>query len=99
LIRHITILKFAPDGFDRYDEWTRTIEAYRGAIPGLVGLVHGPDLELVVGQSSGDYVIVSDFADAASLTAYYTHPLHEASKRLSFPRSSQIITVDLALPN
>lgn len=83
MIRHIVMwkLKEVAQGASRAENAVKLkerLEACRDIVPGILRLEVGlaaPGLE-----STYDVVLVSDFADKASLDAYQVHPTHEALK-------------------
>ena len=75
--------------------WITGLELLEGNIPGLLSLVHGPDV--LKTDRSWDHVIVADFQDRNALAVYNTHPLHEAIKPYSLPNVQDLAYVDLEL--
>ena len=53
----------------------RALRALRGVVPSLLQISIGPD---IIGGGNWDVALVADFADAAGLDAYQTHPAHQA---------------------
>ncbi|WP_336632913.1 MULTISPECIES: Dabb family protein [unclassified Microbacterium] len=78
-IRHIVAWKLgSEDAVERAAHAQRITDdllALRGVVPSIIELSVGPD---VVGGGNWDLALVADFADAAALDAYQTHPAHQA---------------------
>lgn len=96
MIRHVVLFRWK-DTFttDIREKWTAGLDAMRGNIPGMLRLVHGPDI-MHAGRS-WDHVIMADFATREDLAVYNTHPLHEAIKPLSLPNVQDLAYVDIEL--
>lgn len=96
MIRHVVMFRwentFTPSIRDR---WIHGLEAMRGNIPGMLSLVHGPDI--LHTARSWDHVIIADFEAAEDIAVYNTHPLHEAIKPLSLPNVRELAYVDFEL--
>jgi hypothetical protein len=77
-IRHVVAWKLATeDPTERAAQARKVSEdlmALRDVVPTIVDIRVGPD---VVGGGNWDVALVADFADAASLDAYVTHPAHQ----------------------
>lgn len=96
MIRHIVMFRWK-DSFtpEIRSQWTSGLDAMRGNIPGMLELVHGPD---VMGtERSWDHVIVADFATQEDIAVYNTHPLHEAIKPFSLPNVQDLAYVDFEI--
>lgn len=61
----------------------RALESMRGKIPGLLNLQVG--VNEVAGADAADVVMIVDFENAAALTVYETHPVHEQVKPIVGP--------------
>ncbi|WP_417373802.1 Dabb family protein [Glutamicibacter protophormiae] len=96
MIRHIVMFRFS-EGFTPQirERWIAGLEAMKGSIPGMLNLVHGPDVMKT--DRSWDHVIVADFHSASDIAVYNTHPLHEAIKPLSLPNVLDLAYVDFEL--
>ena len=96
MIRHIVMFRwkdsFTPDIRAR---WTAGLDAMRDNIPGMLRIVHGPDIMHT--NRSWDHVIMADFATREDIAVYNTHPLHEAIKPLSLPNVQDLAYVDFEL--
>lgn len=96
MIRHIVMFRwqesFTPE---IRAAWIAGLEQMRGRIPGILRLVHGPDVLRT--DRSWDHVIMADFATREDLAVYSTHPLHEAIKPYSLPNVRELAYVDLEL--
>jgi hypothetical protein len=83
MIRHIVMwkLKESAEGASRAENAVKLKEKLEGCRNIVPGILH---LEVGLGgaglDSTYDVVLVSDFADKASLDAYQVHPTHEALK-------------------
>ncbi len=77
-LRHVVAWRLATDDEALRAEQARNISddllALRGVVPEILDLHVGPD---VVGGANWDVALVADFADAAALDAYATHPEHQ----------------------
>ena len=83
MIRHIVMwkLKESAEGASRAENAVKLkekLEGCRNIVPGILHLEVG--LAGAGLDSTYDVVLVSDFADKASLDAYQVHPTHEALK-------------------
>lgn len=98
MIRHVVLFRWK-DSFTEEirASWLTGLDAMRGNIPGMLRLVHGPDVMHT--EKSWDHVIIADFVDRDALAVYNTHPLHEAIKPFSLPNVQEIAYVDLDLEN
>ena len=95
MISHVTILKFRPDTpAQGLAAWRESLSQLPEHIPALRSISHGPDLGIVVGQSSADYTIIAEFENSEDVKDYYVHPSHRALTEFSFPNSELIISVD-----
>lgn len=96
MIRHIVMFRWQ-DTFtpEIRAQWMAGLDAMRGNIPGMLSLVHGPDV--LHTEKSWDHVIVADFGSGADLAVYNTHPLHEAIKPYSLPNVQDLAYVDIEL--
>ena len=54
------------------------LEGLRGRIPGLVAIECGSDIGS--GSAAADFILLSEFTDAAALAVYQDHPLHLVAK-------------------
>ena len=54
------------------------LEGLRGKIPGLVAIECGSDIGS--GSTAADFILLSEFTDAAALAVYQEHPLHLVAK-------------------
>lgn len=98
MIRHVVMFRFADTFTDEIrDKWLTGLDAMRGNIPGMLALVHGPDVMHT--DKSWDHVILADFATAEDIAVYNTHPLHEAIKPYSLPNVRGLAYVDFELPD
>ena len=96
MIRHIVMFRWKDSFTDEIRAgWITGLELLEGNIPGLLSLVHGPDV--LKTDRSWDHVIVADFQDRNALAVYNTHPLHEAIKPYSLPNVQDLAYVDLEL--
>lgn len=96
MIRHIVMFRWKDSFTDEIRAgWITGLELLEGNIPGLLSLVHGPDI--LKTDRSWDHVIVADFQDRNALAVYNTHPLHEAIKPYSLPNVQDLAYVDLEL--
>ena len=96
MIRHIVFFRWK-DSFtqDIRERWVAGLAAMDGQIPGMLRLVHGPD---VMGtERSWDHVIIADFTTREALAGYNAHPLHEAIKPYSLPNVEDLAYVDIDL--
>lgn len=96
MIRHIVMFRWK-DSFtpEISSQWMDGLDAMRGNIPGMLQLVHGPD---VIGtEHSWDHVIVADFATQEDIAVYNTHPLHVAIKPFSLPNVQDLAYVDFEI--
>lgn len=79
MIRHIVAWKLAAeDAAERRAQATKIADdlmALRGVVPSIIDISVGPD---ILGGGNWDVALVADFADAAALDAYMTHPDHQA---------------------
>ena len=75
MIRHIVAWKLAAeDAAERRAQATKIADdlmALRGVVPSIIDISVGPD---ILGGGNWDVALVADFADAAALDAYMTHP-------------------------
>ena len=96
MLRHIVLFKWK-DSFthDIRDQWIIGLEAMIGNIPGMIRLIHGPDV--LSTDKSWDHAIIADFESVDALQVYNTHPLHEAIKPYSLPNVEDIAYVDLQI--
>ncbi|PZU47576.1 MAG: stress responsive alpha-beta barrel domain-containing protein [Microbacterium sp.] len=78
MIRHVVAWKLAAeDAAERRAQAakiTADLLALRGVVPSILDISIGPD---VLGGGNWDLALVADFADAAGLEAYATHPDHQ----------------------
>lgn len=98
MIRHIVMFRwkesFTPE---IRAQWMAGLDGMRGNIPGMRGLVHGPDV--LHTEKSWDHVIMADFDSREDIAVYNTHPLHEAIKPYSLPNVQELAYVDFELDN
>lgn len=82
MIKHIVMWDVRGDTPEQKQQAGQTIkakfEALVGEIPGLQRLEIGIDISRI--SYACDVVLYSEFDDAAALTAYATHPLHDRVK-------------------
>ncbi len=96
MIRHVVAWKLASEDAAERAAQARKISAdllaLRGVVPEIAEITVGPD---VVGGGNWDVALVADFADAAALQSYLTHPDHVAV--VGYVRSvvSDRVAVDL----
>lgn len=96
MIRHIVFFKWKSSFTDDIrSKWLTGLEAMIGNIPGMIHLIHGPDI--LATTKSWDHAIIADFDSVEALETYNTHPLHEAIKPYSLPNVEDIAYVDLEL--
>lgn len=100
MIKHIVMWKFK-DTAHGNDRWTNAaltrekLEGLRGRIPGLLAIEVGVDNSAT--PNSADVVLYSEFADAAALQTYQTHPLHQAIVPFVAEAASDRRVVDYAV--
>lgn len=96
MIRHVVMFRWKPSFTDEIRrQWIAGLDRLQGQIPGLLSLVHGPD---VLGtDKSWDHVIIADFSTGEDIDVYNTHPAHEAIKPFSLPNVEQLAYVDFEL--
>ncbi|RAN72397.1 stress protein [Bacillus sp. SRB_336] len=96
MIRHIVMFRWK-DSFtpEISKQWTAGLDGMRGNIPGMLALVHGPDILRT--EKSWDHVIVADFESREDIAVYNIHPLHEAIKPYSLPNVQQLAYVDFEM--
>lgn len=79
MIRHVVAWKLATTDPSERAEQARKVaddlRALHGVVPSLRQISIGPD---IVGGGNWDVALVADFADAAGLDAYQSHPAHQA---------------------
>ncbi|MGB4778483.1 Dabb family protein [Microbacterium sp.] len=79
MIRHVVAWKLkTQDAGERTAQAQKIaddLSALRGVVPSIIDISVGPD---VVGGANWDVALVADFADAAALDEYQTHPAHLA---------------------
>ena len=98
MLRHIVLFKWKPSFTDDIRaQWIAGLDAMVGNIPGMIRLVHGPDV--LATDKSWDHAIIADFESADALQIYNTHPLHEVIKPYSLPNVEDIAYVDFQLDN
>jgi hypothetical protein len=96
MLRHIVLFKWKPSFTDDIRaQWITGLNAMIDNIPGMIRLVHGPDV--LANDKSWDHAIIADFESADALQIYNTHPLHEAIKPYSLPNVEDIAYVDFQL--
>lgn len=96
MIRHIVLFRWKETFTDAIrTHWINGLEAMIGNIPGMINLVHGPDI--LETEKSWDHAIIADFESLEALETYNSHPLHEAIKPYSLPNVDDIAYVDLDL--
>ncbi|MFC0582841.1 Dabb family protein [Micrococcoides hystricis] len=96
MIRHIVLFKFKESFTEQIRaRWIQGLNGMRGNIPGMLSLIHGPDVMQT--DLSWEYAIIADFASRQDLAVYNSHPLHEAIKPLSLPNVKELAYVDLVM--
>lgn len=96
MIRHIVMFRWKPSFTDDVRrQWTAGLDGLQEQIPGLLNLVHGPDV--LHTDKSWDHVIVADFSAPEDIEVYNSHPAHEAIKPFSLPNVEQLAYVDFEL--
>jgi quinol monooxygenase YgiN len=80
MIRHIVMWRLidAPNKAANALRIKQLLEGLRGRVPGLLKIEVGIDISR--SETSADVVLLSEFADAAALETYQSHPLHAAMK-------------------
>jgi hypothetical protein len=68
------------------------LEGLRGKIPGLVAIECGSDIGS--GSAAADFILLSEFTDAAALALYQDHPLHLVAKQVVAAVMTDRRTVD-----
>ena len=90
MVKHIVLYTFK-DGVDKDDAVkliASVLEPLAGKIPGLL---HMEIRRAFVGM---DYALYSEFESREALTAYATHPLHEAAKSHFFHLLDKRVAAD-----
>ncbi|WP_231445220.1 Dabb family protein [Brevibacterium zhoupengii] len=96
MIRHIVMFRWKPSFTDDVRrQWTAGLDGLQEQIPGLLNLVHGPDV--LHTDKSWDHVIIADFSTPEDIEVYNSHPAHEAIKPFSLPNVEQLAYVDFEL--
>jgi hypothetical protein len=95
MVRHYGVFKFN-DGVDKSTiaECFQRMNAMVGAIPGLLGMEHGPyksDEGLDQGFTHG---FIMTFDSLESRDAYLPHPVHEEVKEFVVPCLKDVIVFD-----
>lgn len=75
LLRHVVLLRFAPDATDEAVRALRDgLAELPAAIPQIERYAFGPDLHIAEGNF--DFALVADFADRAAYETYAAHARH-----------------------
>ena len=90
MVKHIVLYTFK-DGVDK-DEAVKLIASVLEPLVGKIpGLLHMEIRRAFVGM---DYALYSEFESREALTAYATHPLHEAAKAQFFHLLDKRVAAD-----
>ncbi len=95
-VQHLVLFRF-PEALSDDDvlAMRRQIAAWVGAVPGLRRVRFGRD---VSGRSQGHQVsLLTEFASAGDLAAYFPHPLHQVFARWVADRRAQLLAFDYPL--
>lgn len=96
MIRHVVMFRWKPSFTEEIrQQWIAGLDRLQGQIPGLLSLVHGPDV--LETDKSWDHVIIADFSSVEDIDVYNAHPAHEAIKPFSLPNVEQLAYVDFEL--
>jgi hypothetical protein len=98
MIRHLIILKFKPE------TTAAQIDAIAAKLSGLPAVIDEiEDFEfgrdIVRSPRSGDFALVSTFADLDALKRYQVHPAHQEVLALVTTAAAHIAAVDYVVPN
>ena len=95
-LRHVVCFRFHPDTpADAVDALAAGLRALPSIIDEIDAYLVGPDLG--VSDTSWDFAVVADFADATAFATYRTHPDHLAVIRdLVEPICAERVSVQFA---
>jgi hypothetical protein len=96
-IRQLTLIKFKPETpHAAIDEMGQGFASLTSIVPGLLRFEFGPDIGLE--NTTLDYALVIDFADADTWRAYREHPSHVAFAQRSMQIIAQVERVQYVVP-
>jgi hypothetical protein len=95
MVRHILLLQPRPDSTPAAIETCRAaLASLVGAVPGLIDFRFGANFVSPERREGFTYGFSMDFADRASLDAYYPHPAHRPVAALTRATFERILVLD-----
>lgn len=95
-LRHVVCFRFHPGTTDdQVDALAEGLRELPGIIPEIAAYHVGPDLG--INDTTWDFAVTADFADAGAFLAYRDHPEHQARiQALVVPITAERVAVQFA---